>query len=37
MTRLDDQEPPDCIVSADVDRGWIEDANDKAVMAEWSF
>jgi hypothetical protein len=28
--------PPDCIVSADVDRVWIERPEDKAVMAEWS-
>ena len=29
--------PPDCVVSADVDRVWIERPEDKAVMAEWSF
>lgn len=28
--------PPDCIVSADVDRIWIENPDDKAVMAQWS-
>lgn len=29
--------PPDCIVSAAVDRVWIERPSDKAVMAEWSM
>jgi hypothetical protein len=28
--------PPDCIVSAAVDRVWIERPDDRAVMAEWS-
>jgi len=28
--------PPDCIVSVDVDRVWIERPEDKEVMAEWS-
>ena len=28
---------PDCIVSADVDRVWIEQPGDKSVMAEWSM
>ena len=28
--------PPDCIVSAEVDRVWIESPEDKAVLAEWS-
>ena len=28
--------PPDCIVSAAVDRVWIENPEDKKVMAEWS-
>lgn len=28
--------PPDCIVSAEVDRVWIERPEDRAVMAEWS-
>jgi hypothetical protein len=27
--------PPDCVVSADVDRVWIERPEDKAMMAEW--
>lgn len=28
--------PPDCIVSAAVDRVWIERPEDKEVMADWS-
>lgn len=28
--------PPDCIVSATVDRVWVEQPEDKAVIAEWS-
>ena len=28
--------PPDCIVSAAIDRVWIERPEDKAVMAEWT-
>ena len=28
--------PPDCVVSADIDRVWIEQPEDKAVVAEWS-
>ncbi len=27
--------PPDCVVSADFDRVWIEQPEDKAVVAEW--
>lgn len=27
--------PPDCVVSTDVDRVWIERPEDKAVLAEW--
>lgn len=26
---------PECIVSADIDRAWIENPQSKAVMAEW--
>lgn len=29
--------PPDCVVSATLDRVWIERPEDKAVMAEWSI
>jgi len=29
--------PPNCVVSADIDRVRIEQPNDKAVMAEWSL
>lgn len=29
--------PPDCIVSAMIDRVWIERPEDKQVMAEWSI
>jgi hypothetical protein len=28
--------PPDCIVSADFDRVWIEEPATKAIVAEWS-
>ena len=28
--------PPDCVVSAEFDRVWIERPNSKAVVAEWS-
>jgi hypothetical protein len=28
---------PDCIISADFDRVWIERPDDKAIMAEWSI
>lgn len=28
--------PPDCIVSADIDRVWIERPGDKRVLAEWT-
>ena len=27
--------PPDCIVSADIDRVWIENPEDQTVIAEW--
>lgn len=27
--------PPDCVVSADIDRVWIEQPEGKAVVAEW--
>lgn len=27
--------PPDCVVSTDVDRVWIEQPEDNAVLAEW--
>lgn len=27
--------PPDCIVSADIDRVWIENPDDQTVVAEW--
>lgn len=29
--------PPDCVVSADIDRVWIEQPENKAVVAEWSL
>lgn len=29
--------PPDCIISADIDRVWIEQPENKAVMAEWNI
>lgn len=29
--------PPDCIVSATVDRVWVERPDDKMVVAEWSM
>lgn len=32
----DPNQPPSCIVSADIDRVWIENPDDKAVLAEWS-
>ena len=28
--------PPDCIVSADIDRVWIERTEDQQVLAEWT-
>lgn len=28
--------PPDCVVSADIDRLWIEQPDNKGVVAEWS-
>lgn len=28
--------PPDCLVSASIDRVWIESPDDKTVMADWS-
>ncbi len=28
--------PPDCIVSADIDRVWIERPGEKRVLAEWT-
>jgi hypothetical protein len=28
--------PPDCVVSADIDRVWIERPEDQAVIAQWS-
>ena len=28
--------PPDCVVSADIDRVWIEQPDTKGVVAEWS-
>ena len=28
--------PPDCIVSAVIDRVWIEDPTDKSLLAEWA-
>lgn len=31
------ERPPDCIISADVDRVWIERPEDKKVMAEWTI
>lgn len=27
--------PPDCIVSADIDRVWIERPDDRTIIAEW--
>ena len=28
--------PPDCIVSAEFDRAWIEHPGTRAMVAEWS-
>jgi hypothetical protein len=28
--------PPDCIVSAQIDRVWIEQPESKQIVAEWS-
>jgi hypothetical protein len=29
--------PPDCVISADIDRVWIEQPENKAVIAEWNI
>ena len=31
------ERPPDCVISADFDRAWIERSADKHVLAEWSI